>query len=77
MAGGALRRLPLWQLYLAAGALLCALYVWVPDVDATYARALQAGAVSQAAPEDKPYGHRQAGVVDKNGITWWIASPIA
>ena len=25
-----LRRLQGWQLYLAAGALLCALYVWVP-----------------------------------------------
>ena len=58
-------------------ALKAALYVWVPDVDATYARALTAGAVSQSAPEDKPYGHRNAGVVDQNGITWWIGSPIA
>jgi PhnB protein len=56
--------------------LTAALYVWVPDVDATYARALEAGASFQSAPEDKPYGHRGAGVVDKNGITWWIASPI-
>jgi PhnB protein len=52
-----------------------ALYLWVPDVDATYARALKAGAESESAPEDKPYGHRNAGVVDKNGITWWIGSP--
>ncbi len=58
-------------------ALPAALYLWVRDVDVTYARALQAGASSQAAPEDKPYGHRQAGVVDQNGITWWIASPVA
>jgi PhnB protein len=57
-------------------ALPAALYVWVPDVDATYARALQAGATSQSAPEDKPYGHRNAGVVDQSGITWWIGSPI-
>ncbi len=57
-------------------ALKAALYVWVPDVDATYALALTAGAVSQSAPEDKPYGHRNAGVVDQNGITWWIGSPI-
>lgn len=54
-----------------------ALYVWVPDVDAVYARALAAGATSQSAPEDKPYGHRMAGVIDRNGITWWIGSPIA
>jgi len=60
----------------AGQALPAALYVWVPDVDATYARALQAGATSQSAPEDKPYGHRNAGVVDQSGITWWIGSPI-
>jgi len=57
--------------------LTAALYVWVPDVDPTYARAVGAGATSQSAPENKPYGHRVAGVVDTNGITWWIASPIA
>ena len=58
-------------------ALQAALYVWVPDVDATYARALKAGAASQSAPEDKPYGHRTAGVVDQNNITWWLGSPVA
>lgn len=57
-------------------ALKAALYLWVPDVDATYAKALEAGAMSQSAPEDKPYGHRNAGVVDQNGITWWIGAPI-
>lgn len=56
-------------------ALTAALYVWLPDVDAAYDRALKAGATAQSAPEDKPYGHRNAGVVDRNGITWWIASP--
>jgi uncharacterized glyoxalase superfamily protein PhnB len=58
-------------------AIPAALYVWVPDVDATYAQALKAGGSSQSAPEDKPYGHRNAGVVDQNGVTWWIGSPIA
>lgn len=58
-------------------ALSAALYLWVPDVDAAYARALQAGATSQSAPENKPYGHRNAGVVDQNGITWWIGSPVS
>ncbi len=53
-----------------------ALYLWVPDVDAAYARALAHGATSQFAPEDKPYGHRNAGVVDANGITWWIGAPV-
>jgi uncharacterized glyoxalase superfamily protein PhnB len=57
-------------------ALTAALYLWVDNVDATYAKALRAGATSQSAPEDKPYGHRNAGVVDRNGITWWIGSPV-
>ena len=57
-------------------ALPAALYLWIPDVDATYARALAAGATSQSAPEDKPYGHRNAGVVDRNSITWWIGAPV-
>ena len=54
-----------------------ALYVWVPNCDATYQQAIAAGAVSESAPEDKPYGHRNAGVIDRSGVTWWIGSPIA
>jgi uncharacterized glyoxalase superfamily protein PhnB len=57
-------------------ALNAALYLWVENVDATYEKALLAGATSQSAPEDKPYGHRNAGVVDQNGITWWIGAPV-
>jgi PhnB protein len=53
-----------------------ALYLWVDDVDATYTRALKAGATSESEPEDKPYGHRIAGVIDKNDITWWIGAPV-
>ena len=53
-----------------------ALYLWVDDVDATYARALRAGATSESEPEDKPYGHRNAGVIDRNGVTWWIGAPV-
>jgi PhnB protein len=57
-------------------ALAASLYLWVDDVDATYAKALAAGATSESAPEDKPYGHRNAGVIDGNGITWWIGAPV-
>ena len=53
-----------------------ALYLWVDDVDAAYARAIQAGATSESEPEDKPYGHRNAGVIDPNGVTWWIGAPV-
>ena len=56
--------------------LTAALYLWVKDVDATYARALEAGASSLSPPEDKPYGHRNAGAIDRNQITWWIGSPV-
>jgi uncharacterized glyoxalase superfamily protein PhnB len=48
----------------------------VPNVDEVYQKALSAGATSESAPEDKPYGHRNAGVVDACGITWWIGSPV-
>jgi len=50
------------------------IYVYVEDVDAAYQRALEAGATSIAAPEDKPYQERAAGVMDSFGNTWWIAT---
>jgi uncharacterized glyoxalase superfamily protein PhnB len=53
-----------------------ALYLWIDNVDATYTAALRAGATSESEPEDKPYGHRNAGVIDPNGVTWWIGAPV-
>ena len=50
------------------------IYVYVPDVDAAYSRAVKGGATSLAAPEDKPYEERGAGVKDSFGNTWWIAT---
>jgi len=50
------------------------IYVYVEDVDAAYQRALEAGATSIAAPENKPYQERAAGVMDSFGNTWWIAT---
>jgi uncharacterized glyoxalase superfamily protein PhnB len=49
-------------------------YVYVDDVDAAYARALKVGATGAAAPEDKPYEERSAGVSDRFGNTWWMAT---
>ncbi|QBD75890.1 VOC family protein [Ktedonosporobacter rubrisoli] len=51
-------------------------YVYVESVDATYQRALQAGATSLAEPQDKPYGERNAGFKDASGNTWWIGTYI-
>jgi PhnB protein len=50
------------------------LYVYVPDVDATYKRALVAGATSIAEPADMFYGDRHGGVLDAHGNQWWIAT---
>jgi PhnB protein len=48
-------------------------YVYVADVDKAYAKAIELGAKSISAPEDKPYGERQAGFVDAGGNTWWVS----
>ncbi len=53
-----------------------ALYLYVPDTDATYRRALQAGATSVMEPADQFYGDRNAGVKDPCGNLWWIATHI-
>lgn len=50
------------------------LYLYLPDVDAAYARALQAGAVSLEEPRDVPYGDRRAMVEDPFGNAWQIAT---
>ena len=52
------------------------LYLYVPDTDATYQRALAAGATSLMEPADQFYGDRNAGVKDPLGISWWIATHI-
>ena len=52
------------------------IYVYVPDVDATYALALKHGGASVAACEDKPYGERQCGFKDMAGNMWWVATAL-
>ena len=49
-------------------------HVYVPDVDATYRRALDAGAVSVQEPVQKGDEDKRGGVRDAGGTTWWIAS---
>ncbi len=50
------------------------LHLYVPDVDAVYKRALQAGAAAVQEPIDQPYGDREAGVRDLAGNHWYIAT---
>jgi PhnB protein len=50
-------------------------HVYVDDADATYERALRAGATSIYAVEDQPWGDRQGCVQDQFGNVWRIAMP--
>ncbi len=52
-----------------------AFYLYVADADATYARAIAAGARSVEELVDTPYGDRRAMVEDPAGNTWQIATP--
>jgi PhnB protein len=51
-----------------------AFHIYVPDCDATYARAIEAGATSITGPADQEYGERTATVKDPNGDFWHIAT---
>ena len=51
-----------------------ALHVFVPDTDACYRRALEAGASPLYEPADMPYGERSGGGRDPFGNSWYIAT---
>jgi uncharacterized glyoxalase superfamily protein PhnB len=51
-----------------------AFHIYVPDCDATYARALEAGATSLHEPLDQFYGERSGSVKDAAGNFWYIAT---
>jgi PhnB protein len=54
------------------------LHVYVPDVDASYRRALAAGGVSVDEPKHREGDpDRRGGVKDPAGNTWWIATQVA
>ena len=50
------------------------LYLYVSDTDATYQRAIEAGARTLETPFDTPYGDRRCMVEDEWGNTWQIAT---
>jgi PhnB protein len=56
------------------GPMPASLYMFVPDVDAVYQRALKAGGTSVMEPADQFYGDRNAGVKDSAGNIWWMAT---
>lgn len=55
-------------------AMPCSLHVYVPDSDASYRRAIAAGAKSVYEPTDQFYGDRECGVVDPGGNYWFIST---
>lgn len=52
------------------------IHLYVEDCDATYERALAAGATSEREPTDQFYGDRSGGVRDSGGNLWWIATHV-
>jgi PhnB protein len=62
--GGSFPAFPVW------------LHVYVPDVDATYRRALAAGGTPVQEPQQKDDPDRRGGVKDPAGNTWWIATQV-
>lgn len=51
-------------------------HVYVEDVDATFKRALEAGAAAVQEPTKKDYPDKRGGVKDAGGTTWWIATKV-
>ncbi len=51
-----------------------AIWLFVKDADAVYARALKAGATSLHEPVDQDYGDREASVKDPFGNHWYIGT---
>lgn len=51
-------------------------HVYVPDVDATYRRAVEAGASAVQEPVQKEDEDKRGGVKDSGGTTWWIATRV-
>jgi uncharacterized glyoxalase superfamily protein PhnB len=49
-------------------------HVYVPDVNATYAKALQNGATAVQAPVQKQDEDKRGGFKDAWGTTWWVAT---
>jgi uncharacterized glyoxalase superfamily protein PhnB len=52
------------------------IHLYVTDVDAVYKQAVGAGGETMREPADQPYGDRSAGVRDRWGNEWWLATHV-
>jgi len=50
--------------------------VYVEDVDAAFARALESGATAERPPADQPFGDRMGTLVDPFGHRWHLATHV-
>ncbi len=53
-----------------------AFYVYVDNVDETFARAVAAGGVIRSEPANQFYGNREASVLDQSSNIWWITTAV-
>jgi PhnB protein len=51
-------------------------HVYVPDVDAIYARALKHGATAVQEPVKKGDEDKRGGFKDSGGTTWWVGTKV-
>jgi PhnB protein len=51
-------------------------YLYVPDCDAVYKKAIAAGGKAIQEPKDQVYGDRHGAVRDSQGNDWWIATRV-
>jgi PhnB protein len=51
-------------------------YLYLPDCEAVYKRALAAGAKSEREPKDQFYGDRNASVIDEWGNRWAMGTHV-
>jgi uncharacterized glyoxalase superfamily protein PhnB len=49
------------------------MHLYIPNVDATYQLAIQAGSTTIETPVMQPYGDYRAAFQDRWGNVWWIA----
>jgi PhnB protein len=52
------------------------LLLYVPDVDATFAKAVESGATAERAVATQFYGDRTGGIVDPFGHRWYLATHV-
>jgi uncharacterized glyoxalase superfamily protein PhnB len=60
----------------ASGAPASNVHVYVDDVDAAFARALEAGGTEVEPLREKGDGDRRGGIADPSGTVWWLSTQI-